>query len=52
MVGSLGLFWPPGERTVEIGYSVRVLEKAGFHRWTTEENIARFRLTSPDRRLS
>ncbi|MFF7726234.1 GNAT family N-acetyltransferase [Streptomyces sp. NPDC008001] len=28
--------------------SARVLEKAGFHRWATEENMARFRLTSPD----
>ncbi|MEU9992527.1 GNAT family N-acetyltransferase [Streptomyces sp. NPDC048045] len=93
VVGSIGLFWPPGEGVLEIGYgivasrrgrgyateatqalaefaltasdvhtvsakvelsnpsSVRVLEKAGFHRWATEENaenIARFRITSPD----
>ncbi|MEU2867790.1 GNAT family N-acetyltransferase [Streptomyces olivoreticuli] len=90
VVGSIGLFWPPSEGILEIGYgivvsrrgrgyapeatqalaefaltapdvhtvsagveltnpsSVRVLEKAGFHRWATEENIAWFRLTSPD----
>ncbi|MFD8543272.1 GNAT family N-acetyltransferase [Streptomyces sp. NPDC059649] len=29
--------------------SVRVLEKAGFHHWSTEENVARFRITAPDR---
>ncbi|RLV08825.1 GNAT family N-acetyltransferase [Streptomyces griseocarneus] len=93
VVGSLGLFWPPGEGTVEIGYgvvasrrgrgyapeatraladfaltapdvhtvfanvelsnpsSIRVLEKVGFHRWNTREGVARFGLTSPDRRL-
>ncbi|GAA2674106.1 GNAT family N-acetyltransferase [Streptomyces lunalinharesii] len=28
--------------------STRALEKAGFHRWATEENTARFRLTSLD----
>lgn len=90
VVGSVGLFWPPSEGTVEIGYgivasrrgrgyateatralaefaltapgvhtvsadveltnpsSARVLEKAGFHQWATEDNIARFRLTNPD----
>ncbi|GAA2332288.1 GNAT family N-acetyltransferase [Streptomyces kunmingensis] len=90
VVGSIGLFWPPGEGVLEIGYgivasrraqgyateatralaefaltapevhtvsatvelsnpaSVRVLEKAGFHRWTTEEETARFRITSAD----
>lgn len=90
VVGSIGLFPPPHEGTLEIGYgivpsrrgrgyapeatsalarfalgapgvhtvsatvelsnpsSVRVLEKAGFHRWTTDENTARFRLTRPD----
>ncbi|SFP84704.1 Acetyltransferase (GNAT) domain-containing protein [Amycolatopsis arida] len=87
VVGSTGLFWPPSEGTLEIGYgivasrhgrgyapeaaralaefaltvtgvrtvfatvelsnpaSVRVLEKAGFRRWATEENLARFRIT-------
>ncbi|MFC4014363.1 GNAT family N-acetyltransferase [Nonomuraea purpurea] len=93
VVGSAGLFWPPSEGALEIGYgivasrrgrgyapeatqalaefalttpevhtvfanvepsnpsSVRVLEKAGFHRWATEddeENLAHFRVTSPD----
>ncbi|MEU5945862.1 GNAT family N-acetyltransferase [Micromonospora sp. NPDC047465] len=90
VVGSIGLFWPPSEGTVEIGYgivpsrrgrgyaaeatralaefaltvsavhavtadvelsnpsSVRVLEKAGFHRWATEGNLARYRITRPD----
>ncbi|MFI0978164.1 GNAT family N-acetyltransferase [Streptomyces sp. NPDC021093] len=90
VVGSIGLFWPPSEGVLEIGYgivasrrgrgyapeatralaefalaasdvhtvfanvelsnppSVRVLEKAGFHRWSTEEKTARFRFTSPD----
>lgn len=90
VVGSIGLFWPPGDGVLEIGYgivasrrgrgyateaarvlaefaltapgvhtvsadvelsnpsSVRVLEKAGFRRWTTEENTARFRITRPD----
>ncbi|KIZ18029.1 GNAT family N-acetyltransferase [Streptomyces natalensis] len=90
VVGSIGLFWPPSEGMLEIGYgivasrrgrgyapeatealaefalsapgvhtvfanvelsnpaSVRVLEKAGFRRWAAEENMARFRLTSPD----
>ncbi|MFD7771104.1 GNAT family N-acetyltransferase [Streptomyces sp. NPDC059787] len=94
VVGSIGLFWPPSEGVLEIGYgivasrrgrgyapeatralagfaltapdvhtvsasvelsnpsSVRVLDKAGFHRWATEGNVARFRITSPhhDRR--
>jgi [ribosomal protein S5]-alanine N-acetyltransferase len=87
VVGSIGLFWPPSEGILEIGYgivasrrgrgyapeaaravaefalaapgvhtvfadvelsnpaSVRVLEKAGFRRWATEENKSRFRLT-------
>ncbi|GAA2349038.1 hypothetical protein GCM10010246_40780 [Streptomyces cuspidosporus] len=96
VVGSLGLFWPPSEGVVELGYgivasrrgrgyateaaralaefaltapevhtvsagvelsnpaSVRVLEKAGFRRWTTgeaehaadgAENTARYRIT-------
>ncbi|WP_326667408.1 GNAT family N-acetyltransferase [Streptomyces sp. NBC_01257] len=94
VVGSIGLFWPPSEGVLEIGYgivasrrgrgyapeaaralaefaltapevhtvfadvelsnpsSVRVLEKAGFHQWATEENAentARFRITRPDR---
>lgn len=91
VVGSIGMFWPPAEGTVEIGYglvasrrgrgyateaaralanfaftvpevhtvaagaelsnpaSVRVLEKAGFHRWTTEDNVARFRIARRDR---
>ncbi|MFG2289231.1 GNAT family N-acetyltransferase [Streptomyces sp. NPDC048595] len=91
LVGSIGLFWPPSEGILEIGYgivasrrgrgyapeatralaafaltapgvhtvvanvelsnpaSVRVLEKAGFHRWATEENTARFRVTKPGR---
>jgi RimJ/RimL family protein N-acetyltransferase len=90
VVGSIGLFWPPSEGVLEIGYgivasrrgrgyateatqalaefalavpdvhtvsanvelpnpsSIRVLEKAGFHRWTAEENMARFRITGPD----
>ncbi|GAA2354688.1 GNAT family N-acetyltransferase [Nonomuraea africana] len=89
VVGSIGLFWPPADGTLEIGYgivasrrgrgyaseatraltefaftapgvhtvyanvelsnpsSVRVLEKAGFERWSTEENLARFRATAP-----
>ncbi|MGV9772699.1 GNAT family N-acetyltransferase [Streptosporangium sp. NPDC003464] len=91
VVGSIGLFWPPGEGALEIGYgivasrrgrgyapeatraltefaftapgvhtvhatvelsnpsSVRVLEKAGFQRWSTEaeENTARYRATAP-----
>jgi RimJ/RimL family protein N-acetyltransferase len=88
-VGSIGLFWPPSEGVLEIGYgivtsrrgrgyapeatqalagfaltapdvhtvsanvelsnppSVRVLEKAGFPQWATEENTAKFRLTGP-----
>ncbi|GHB05539.1 GNAT family N-acetyltransferase [Streptomyces chryseus] len=28
--------------------SVRVLEKAGFHRWATGENVAKFRIARPD----
>jgi RimJ/RimL family protein N-acetyltransferase len=90
VVGSLGLFWPPGEGALEIGYgvvesrrgrgyageatralaefalaapdvhtvfanvelsnpaSVRVLEKAGFERWTEDGDLARFRMTDPD----
>jgi len=90
VVGAIGLFWPPSDGTLEIGYgivasrrgrgyateaarafaefaltapgvhsvfanvelsnpaSMRVLEKAGFQRWGTEENKARFRLTQPD----
>ncbi|MGW1835522.1 GNAT family N-acetyltransferase [Streptomyces sp. NPDC002067] len=90
MVGSIGLFRPPGEGALEIGYgivasrrgrgyateaagafarfaltapgvhtvfadaalanpaSVRVLEKAGFRRWSAEEGMARFRITEAD----
>lgn len=90
VVGSLGLFWPPNEGVLEIGYgivasrrgrgyapeatraltsfaltapgvhtvvanvelsnpaSVRVLEKASFQQWSTEENMARFRVSKPD----
>lgn len=88
-MGSIGLFWPPSEGVLEIGYgivasrrgrgyapeatqalaefaltapevrivsanvelsnspSIRVLEKAGFHRWAIEENTTRFRITRP-----
>ncbi|QPP07641.1 GNAT family N-acetyltransferase [Streptomyces bathyalis] len=88
VVGSIGLFWPPSEGILEIGYgivasrrgrgyapeaaralagfalaapgvhtvsadvelsnpaSIRVLEKAGFRRWATEENKSRFRMTN------
>ncbi|MFG2766036.1 MULTISPECIES: GNAT family N-acetyltransferase [Streptomyces] len=94
VVGSIGLFWPPGEGVVGIGYgivasrrgrgyateatralaefaltsaevhtvsadveganpaSVRVLERAGFHRWAAPESadhLARFRFTGQDR---
>ncbi|MEV5978394.1 GNAT family N-acetyltransferase [Streptomyces sp. NPDC052114] len=90
VVGSIGLFWPPSEGVLDIGYgvvasrrghgyateatraltefaltaaevhtvsatvelsnppSVRVLEKAGFRRWTTQENVALFRLGRTD----
>ncbi len=90
VVGSIGLFWPPSDGVLEIGYgivasrrgrgyapeatqalaefaltlpdvhtvsadvelsnpaSVRVLEKAGFHRWTTGENVAKFRIAIPN----
>ncbi|MFE2502158.1 GNAT family N-acetyltransferase [Streptomyces rubiginosohelvolus] len=93
VVGSIGLFWPPAEGVVGIGYgivasrrgrgyateatralaefaltaaevhtvsadveganpaSVRVLEKAGFHRWAAPEGAdqpARFRITGQD----
>jgi RimJ/RimL family protein N-acetyltransferase len=93
LVGSIGLFWPPSEGVLEIGYgivvsrrgrgyapeatkaladfaltlpdvhtvsadvelsnpaSVRVLEKAGFRRWTTGENVVKFRISNPDRDL-
>lgn len=91
VVGSIGLFWPPADGTLEIGYgivgsrrghgyapeatraltefaftapgvhtvyanvelsnpaSIRVLEKAGFQRWSSqaEENTARYRATAP-----
>ncbi|MFI1416517.1 GNAT family N-acetyltransferase [Streptomyces sp. NPDC020731] len=88
VVGSIGLFWPPSEGVLEIGYgivasrrgrgyateatrsltglaltapdvhtvsanvessnppSVRVLEKAGFHQWATEENVIQYRITN------
>jgi RimJ/RimL family protein N-acetyltransferase len=90
VVGSIGLFWPPSDGVVEIGYgivasrrgrgyapeatralagfavtlpdvhtvsaqvelsnpaSIRVLEKAGFCRWTTGENVAKFRIAIPN----
>ncbi|MGH3589206.1 MAG: GNAT family N-acetyltransferase [Pseudonocardia sp.] len=89
VVGSVGLFWPPSEGVIEIGYgivpsrrgqgyateatqtlaefvlsapdvrmvsasaelsnpaSVRVVEKAGFHWWATDESTAQFRITRP-----
>lgn len=89
VVGAVGLFWPPSDGILEIGYgivpsrrgrgyapeatraltefaftapgvrtvyanvelsnppSIRVLEKAGFQRWSSEENIARFRAAPP-----
>ncbi|MEV8319933.1 GNAT family N-acetyltransferase [Streptomyces sp. NPDC059900] len=94
VVGSIGLFWPPSEGVLEIGYgivasrrgqgyaseatralaefaltaagvhtvsagvelsnpaSVRVLEKAGFHRQSTEGDEARFTTVRPDHELS
>lgn len=90
VVGSIGLFWPPSNGSVEVGYgivasrrgrgyapeatravvefaltepavhtvhaeaelsnpaSVRVLEKAGLHRWSEDTTTARFRITKPD----
>ncbi|MGW0917144.1 GNAT family N-acetyltransferase [Streptomyces sp. NPDC002784] len=87
VVGSIGLFWPPKEGVLEIGYgivvsrrgrgyapeatkaladfaltlppvhtvsadvelsnpaSIRALEKAGFCRWTTGENVVKFRIS-------
>ncbi|UBU10593.1 GNAT family N-acetyltransferase [Nonomuraea gerenzanensis] len=89
VVGSLGLFWPPQDGAVEIGYgvvasrrgrgyaseatraltafaltapevhtvlahaepanpaSIRVLEKAGFRRVSSTEELARFEVTAP-----
>lgn len=94
VVGSIGLFWPPADGTVEIGYgvvasrrgrgyapeatraltafaltapdvhtveaevelsnpaSVRVLEKAGFHRRSTDHDLARFSTTRPRPKLA
>ncbi|GGV23359.1 hypothetical protein GCM10010277_02900 [Streptomyces longisporoflavus] len=93
VVGSIGLFWPPSEGVIEIGYgivasrrgrgyaseatralvayaltapdvhtvsadvelsnppSVRVLEKAGFHRQSTDGDVARYTTVRPDRPL-
>ena len=90
VVGSIGLFWPPGDGTLELGYgivasrrgrgyapeatramaefaltapgvhtvcadvelsnppSIRVLEKAGFQRWSTEGQTIRFHVMTPD----
>ncbi|MEV8018089.1 GNAT family N-acetyltransferase [Streptomyces sp. NPDC086554] len=90
VVGAIGLFWPPSDGALEIGYgtvasrrgrgyapeatraltayaltlpevhtvyadvelsnpaSARVLEKAGLHRWSEDETIARFRTTAPE----
>ncbi|MEV4333122.1 GNAT family N-acetyltransferase [Streptomyces sp. NPDC049597] len=90
VVGSIGLFWPPTDGAVEIGYgivpsrrgrgyaseatralaefaltapgvhtvharvelsnpaSVRVLEKAGLRRWSSDADTARFRMTASD----
>ncbi|MEV1247292.1 GNAT family N-acetyltransferase [Nonomuraea sp. NPDC049750] len=90
VVGSIGLFWPPSDGTLELGYgivasrrgrgyapeatramtahaltapgvhtvyanvelsnppSIRVLEKAGFERWSTEPETARYRATTAD----
>ncbi|MEU4212369.1 GNAT family N-acetyltransferase [Streptomyces sp. NPDC026206] len=90
VVGSVGLFWPPADGELEIGYgivatrrgrgyapeatraltefaltapgvhtvyatvepsnppSVRVLEKAGFQRVSSEQNLTRFRATETD----
>ncbi|MFG2141016.1 GNAT family N-acetyltransferase [Streptomyces sp. NPDC048650] len=92
VVGSIGLFWPPTDGSLEFGYgivasrrgrgyapeasraivefaltapgvhtlhadvelsnpaSVRVLEKAGLHRWSDDATTARFRITAPDSR--
>ncbi|WP_436770583.1 GNAT family N-acetyltransferase [Yinghuangia sp. YIM S09857] len=91
VVGSIGLFWPPTDGVLEIGYgivasrrgrgyapeatraltefalaapevhtvsadvelsnpaSARVLEKAGFRLWETDETVAKFRTTTPTR---
>ncbi|UGQ11760.1 GNAT family N-acetyltransferase [Yinghuangia sp. ASG 101] len=90
-VGSIGLFWPPDDGALEIGYgivasrrgrgyaseatraltefaltapgvhtvwatvelpnpaSVRVLEKTGFRHRATEDDLARFAITTPER---
>ncbi|MFI7147569.1 GNAT family N-acetyltransferase [Nonomuraea sp. NPDC050022] len=90
VVGSIGLFWPPSDGTLELGYgivasrrgrgyapeatramtahaltapgvhtvyanvelsnppSIRVLEKAGFERWSTEPETARYRAMTAD----
>ncbi|MFK4600518.1 GNAT family N-acetyltransferase [Streptomyces pristinaespiralis] len=89
VVGSIGLFWPPSNGSIEVGYgivasrrgrgyapeatraiiefaltapgvnavcadvelsnpaSVRVLEKAGLHRWSEDTTTARFSTTAP-----
>jgi RimJ/RimL family protein N-acetyltransferase len=90
VIGAIGLFWPPSDGALEIGYgivasrrgrgyapeatqalvayaltspdvhtvyadvelsnpaSVRVLEKAGLHRWSEDATTARFRTPAPD----
>lgn len=90
VVGSIGLFWPPTDGAVEMGYgivpsrrgrgyaseatralagfaltapgvhtvhaqvelanpaSVRVLEKAGLRRWSSDADTARYRITAAD----
>ncbi|WP_308307433.1 GNAT family N-acetyltransferase [Streptomyces sp. ISL-10] len=90
VVGSIGLFWPPTDGILEVGYgivpsrrgrgyaseatrvlaefaltapgvhtvhaqvelsnpaSVRVLEKAGLRRWSSDANMVRFRMTAGD----
>ncbi|GFE24610.1 hypothetical protein Sliba_50630 [Streptomyces nigrescens] len=90
VVGAIGLFWPPSDGSLEIGYGIvpsrrgrgyaseaaralvafaftapgvhtvcadvelsnpasgRVLEKAGLVRWSSDDRLARFRLTAPE----
>ncbi|MDX3224816.1 GNAT family N-acetyltransferase [Streptomyces sp. ME19-01-6] len=48
VVGSLGLFWPPSEGTVDIGYGIVASRRGRGYATEATRALAEFALTAPD----
>jgi [ribosomal protein S5]-alanine N-acetyltransferase len=48
VVGSIGLFWPPSEGTLEIGYGIVASRRGRGYATEATRALAKFALTAPD----